>query len=324
MRVVVQMVLLALLAASPPFAARAQSYPAKPISIVVPYTPGGPADVLVRALGQKLTESWGQPVIVENRSGANEIIAAQTVAKSAPDGYTLLLASDAVFSLNPYLYSKIPYDPVKDFAPVTKVVTANMMLVARPDFPAANLTELIAYIKAHPGKVNYGSVGNGGVNHLAMSWVGTLHGLKMNHVPYKGLVQALTDMSASTIDLSFAVIGGAMPFVTAGKLKAYAVSGRTRNALAAGVPTFAEAGYPDLDASFYFGMAAPSGTPSDIIGKVAAEVGRIINTAEFRQKHLAMLGFEPVGDTPGQFTAFLETDRALAAKKVQGAGVKLD
>ena len=167
-------------------AVEAQPYPSKPIRIVVPYTAGGPADLLVRGLGQKLNEAWGQQVVVENKPGANEIIAAQDIAKAPADGYNYLLASDAVFSLNPYLYTKIPYDPAKNFTPVSRLVTANLMLVARPDFPAGSVRELVSYARQNPGKVNYGSVGAGGVNHLAMAWFNTLNGLDMQHVPTRG------------------------------------------------------------------------------------------------------------------------------------------
>jgi tripartite-type tricarboxylate transporter receptor subunit TctC len=306
------------------FGVAAQSYPTKPIRIVVPYTAGGPADLLVRGLGQKLTEAWGQQVVVENKPGANEIIAAQDVAKSPPDGYTYLLASDAVFSLNSYLYSRLPYDPVKDLAPVSRLVTANLMLVARPDFPASNVRELIDYAKKNPGKINYGSVGAGGVNHLAFAWFNTLNGLDMQHVPYKGLVQGLQDVMTSRLDAMFAVIGGAAPLLKAGKMKGLAVSGKSRNPLIPDVPTFAEAGLPNFDASFYFGLAAPAGTPRDIVTKFAAESAKIVNTAEFKEKYLNNLGFEPVGDTPEQFAAFLKQDREMAARKVKASGAKLD
>lgn len=302
----------------------AQTYPSKPIRIVVPYTAGGPADLLVRALGQKLTEIWGQQVVVENRPGANEIIAAEAVAKSPGDGYTFLLASDAVFSLNPYLYTKIPYDPARDFVAVSKLVNANLMMVARPGFPASNLRELIEYSRQNPGKINYGSVGAGGVNHLAMSWFNTQQGLRMEHVPYKGLVQALQDIVEGRLDVMFAVIGGAAPFLKADRLKGIAVSGRARNALIPNVPTFAEAGYPASDASFYFGVVAPAGTARDIVVKFAAEASKIVNSQDFKDKYLANLGFEPVGDTPDQFAAFLKADRELAAQKVKASGAKLD
>ena len=302
----------------------AQTYPSKPIRVVVPYTAGGPADLLVRGLGQKLNDAWGQQIVVENKPGANEIIAAQDMAKSPPDGYNYLLASDAVFSLNSYLYSKLPYDPVKDLAPVSKLVNANLMLVARPDFPAPSVRELIDYAKKNPGKLNYGSVGAGGVNHLAMAWFNTVNGLDMQHVAYKGLVQGLQDIMTSRLDVMFAVIGGAAPQLKAGKLKGLAVSGRARNAQIPDVPTFAESGYPSFDASFYFGLAAPAGTPRELVTKFAAESAKIVNTAEFRERFLNNLGFEPVGDTPEQFAAFLKQDRELAAKKVKASGAKLD
>jgi len=302
----------------------AQPYPSKPIHIVVPYTAGGPADLLVRGLGIKLAEKWGQQVVVENRPGANEIIAAEAVAKAAPDGYTWLVASDAVFTLNASLYSKLPYDPVKDLAPVSKLVTANLLLVTRPDFPANSVKEFIDYAKQNPGKLSYGSVGAGGVNHLAMSWFNSLNGLQMEHVPYKGLVQALQDVITGRIDTMFAVIGGALPFVQSNKLKALAVSGKARSGVLPNVPTFAEVGYPSFDASFYFAVAAPAGTPRDIVTKFASEASQIVNSAEFKEKYLTQLGFEPVGDTPDQFAAFLVNDRKIGAEKVKVSGAKLD
>jgi len=302
----------------------AQTYPSKPVHIVVPYTAGGPADLLVRGLGIKLAEKWGQQVVVENRPGANEIIAAEAVAKAAPDGYTWLVASDAVFTLNASLYSKLPYDPVKDLAPVSKLVTANLLLVTRPDFPANSVKEFIDYAKQNPGKLSYGSVGAGGVNHLAMSWFNSLNGLQMEHVPYKGLVQALQDVITGRIDTMFAVIGGALPFVQSNKLKALAVSGKARSGVLPNVPTFAEVGYPSFDASFYFAVAAPAGTPRDIVTKFASEASQIVNSAEFKEKYLTQLGFEPVGDTPDQFAAFLVNDRKIGAEKVKVSGAKLD
>jgi tripartite-type tricarboxylate transporter receptor subunit TctC len=315
---------LAALLALVPLAAFSQPYPSKPVRIVVPYTAGGPADLLVRGLGQKLNEAWGQQVVVENKPGANEIIAAQDVAKSPPDGYHYLLASDAVFSLNGFLYSRLPYDPVKDFAPVGRVVTANLMMVARPDFPASSVKELIDHARKNPGRMNYGSVGAGGVNHLAYAWFNTMNGLEMQHVPYKGLVQGLQDIATSRLDTMFAVIGGAAPLLKAGKLKGIAVSGQSRNPLIPEVPTFAEAGLPAFDASFYFALAAPAGTPREMLAKFGAEAAKIVNAPEFKDKYLANLGFEAVRDTPQDFAAFLAKDRELASKKVKASGAKLD
>jgi tripartite-type tricarboxylate transporter receptor subunit TctC len=302
----------------------AQGYPAKTVRIVVPYTPGGPADLLARGLAQKLGEEWGQPVIVDNRPGANEIIAAELVAKAPPDGYTLLLASDAVFSLNTYLYSKLPYDAVKNFTPVSKLVLANLMLVARPDFPGKTVQDLIAQARQNPGKLTYGSVGAGGVNHLAMAWLATEKGLQMEHIPYKGLVQALQDIAAGRVDTMYAVIGGARPLIASGQVKGLAVSGKGRSPILPDVPTFTEAGEPGLDASFYFGVAAPSGTPNEAVQKFASAASRIVNAPDFAEKYLVNLGFQPVGDTPEQFAAFLVTDRKAAADKVKASGAKLD
>jgi len=184
--------------------------------------------------------------------------------------------------------------------------------------------ELVDYAKKNPGKLNYGSVGAGGVNHLAMAWFNTLNGLDMQHVPYKGLVQGLQDIMTSRLDVMFAVIGGAAPHLKAGKMKGLAVSGQTRNGLIPDVPTFTEAGFPNFDASFYFGIAAPAGTPRELVGKMAEEAGKIVRASEFKEKYLINLGFEAVGDSPAEFATFLKQDRELAAKKVKASGAKLD
>src|SRR2546422_2597212 len=281
--------------------AQAQTYPSKPIRIVVPYSAGGPADVMVRAISQKLGDSWGQPFIVDNKPGANEIIAADFVAKSPGDGYTFLVASDGTYSLNQNLYPKIPYDPVKDFVPVAKLAIGNLMLVTRPDFPASNVKEFIDYVKRNPGKLNYASIGAGGVNHLASAWFNNINGLQMEHVAFKGLPAAVQELMAGRIDAMFAVTGGVAPFLESGKIKALAVSGRNRQPAAPNVPTFAEVGYPTFNASYYFGVVAPKGTPADIASRFARDMSKVINTAEFKSKYLQPLGFEAVGDTPEQF-----------------------
>ncbi len=304
--------------------AQAQTYPSKPIRIVLPYSAGGPADVMVRAISQKLGESWGQPFIVDNKPGANEIIAADLVAKSSGDGYTFLVASDGAYSLNQNLYPKIPYDPVNDFVPVAKLAIGNLMLVTRPDFPANNVKEFIEQVKLNPGKFNYGSIGAGGVNHLASAWFNSMNGLKMEHVAFKGVPPAVQELMAGRIDAMFAVTGGVAPFLESGKIKALAVSGRDRQPAAPKVPTFAEVGYPTFDASYYFGVVAPKGTPADITIRFARDLSKIINTAEFKSKYLEPLGFTAVGDTPEQFAAFLKTDRELGAQKVKVSGAKLD
>ena len=304
--------------------AQAQTYPSKSVRIVVPYAAGGPADVMVRAISQSMGDSWGQPFIVDNKPGANEIIAAELVAKSPGDGYTFLVASDGAYSLNQNLYPKIPYDPARDFVPVAKLAIGNLMLVTRPDFPAANVREFIDYAKRNPGKLNYGSIGAGGVNHLASAWFNNINGLQMEHVAFKGLPAAVQELMAGRIDVMFAVTGGVAAFIESGKIKGMAVSGRSRQVAAPGVPTFAEVGYPAFDASFYFGVVAPKGTPADITTRFARDMSRVINTSEFKSKYLQPLGFEAVGDTPEQFAAFLKADRELGAQKVKVSGAKLE
>ncbi|MGB3431260.1 Bug family tripartite tricarboxylate transporter substrate binding protein [Achromobacter sp.] len=315
---------LALAGSTAPVWAQAAGYPEKPVKVVVPYSAGGPADALMRALGQKLSEKWGQPVIVENRPGANEIIGADLVAKAAPDGYTLLLGSEAAFSLNPQLYAKLPYKAESDLAPVCRVVTAQLMLVARPDFPASDVAGTIAFLKSNPGKHTFAITGIGGVLHLAAAWFDKLYGVQTTEVPYKGLPLALQDVMAGRVDMLFAISGGPMPYVATGKLKAIALAGPHRVAIAPDVPTFAQAGYPEFDASVYFALAAPAGTPQAIRSKIAVDVAAIVGEADFIDKNLTAIGFEPVSETPEAFAGFLTKDRAVAAQRVQTAGVKLD
>jgi tripartite-type tricarboxylate transporter receptor subunit TctC len=305
-------------------AAVAQTWPAKPVRIVFPYSAGGPVDVLLRAQAMRMSETLGQQFVVENRPGANEIIAAEAVARSAPDGYTLLFASDAVFSLNPNLYSKLPYDANKDFVPIARVINAYLMLVGRTDLPPKDLKELFAYVKANNGKVSYGSVGLGSVNHLSMSWLAGQQGLEMIHVPFKGVGPMVQEIVANRLDLAFAVVGGALPFLKSNQVKAYAVSAPARMAIIPNVPTFTELGYPALNASFYFALAAPAGTSPDIVARVAAESGKIVTQADFREKYAAALGFEPVAETPAQFAEFLKRDRENAAQRVKASGARLD
>ncbi len=304
--------------------ALAQTYPSKPVRIVLPYGVGGPADVMVRALAQSMGESWGQPFIVDNKPGANEIIAAEIVAKSPGDGYTFLVASDGAYSLNQNLYSKIPYDPAADFVPVAKLATAHLMLVARADFPAANVKELIEHTKLNAGKLNYGSLGAGGVNHLASAWFNNINNLQAEHVAFKTLPAAITELLAGRIDMMFAVAGGVAQHIASGKIKGMAVSGKNRQPVANNVPTFAEVGFPAFDASFYFGVVAPKGTPAEIASRFARDMSKVINAPEFKAKYFQPLGFEAVGDTPEQFAAFMKAERELGAQKVKISGAKLD
>lgn len=319
-----RLALLALTTLSLGALAQTPAYPSKPIRIILPYAAGGPADVMVRAIGQKMAESWGQPVIVENKPGANEIVAADALAKSPGDGHTFMVASDSAFSLNQHLYPKIPYDPVNDFVPVSKLATAHLMLVTRPDFPASNVKDFIELVKRNPGKYNYASIGAGSVNHLASAWFNNIHALQMEHVPFKGLPAAVQELMAGRIDAMFAVTGGVAPHIESGKVKALAVSGRSHQPAAPKVPTFADVGYPTFDASYYFGVVAPKGTPADISLRFSRELARIVGTDEFKTKYLQPLGFQAVADSPDQFAAFLKTDRDLGAQKVKISGARLE
>jgi tripartite-type tricarboxylate transporter receptor subunit TctC len=272
------------------------------------FPPGGPTDTLSRIVCHQLSEFTGQQFIVDNKAGSGGNVGTDAIAKSPPDGYTIGLYTIASQSIAPTLYAKLPFDAEKDFTPISMLWAVPNIFVTKLAFPANTVPELVALVKANPGKYFFGSGGSGTSPHLCGEMLKQRAGLDMQHVPYKGLVQGLQDIMTSRLDVMFAVIGGAAPQLKAGKMKGLAVSGRHRNPLIPDVPTFAEAGEPDFEASFYFGLAAPAGTPREMIAKFAAESAKIVNTAEVKEKYLANLGFEPVGDTPEQFAAFQRTE----------------
>jgi tripartite-type tricarboxylate transporter receptor subunit TctC len=315
---------MAAVAATTASGALAQTFPAKPVKIFVPYPPGGPVDGVARGLTQGLAAMWGQPVVVENKPGANEIIAVQTVAKSPADGYTLLLGTEAAYSLNGFLYSNLPYDPVRDLAPVSKVVHVNMALIVKGDLPVKDLKEFVALMKKQGKTHNYGSAGAGGTTHLAMEGFKRDAGFEMTHVPYKGIAPAVSDMLAGSIDAMFAGMTAATPHLKSGKMKILAISGTNRAKSLPDVPTFREAGYPVTEASFYLGLTAPAGTPAPVLAKIAADVRKVVSDPAFQERFMAPYGFDAVGDTPGEFAAFLRKDREASEKKVKAVGVKLD
>jgi tripartite-type tricarboxylate transporter receptor subunit TctC len=319
-RIVSILSLLTLAAAS---AAHGQTYPSKVVRIIVPYSAGGPVDTFGRALAQRLQETWGQPVIIDNKPGANEIIGATEVAKAAPDGYTFILATDPTLSQNPFLFAKLPY-ATKDLAPVTRLINVNMALVVPASLPVSNAKEFVAYAKAQKDPLNYGSSGNGNTTHIAMEWFKNIAGFPMTHVPYKGAAPALQDMMGGNIQASFVAASVAEPHIKAGKLKAVAISGKSRSTALPNVPTFAEAGFPDYEATFYIALIAPAGTPSPILEKVAAETKKILFMPEFRAKYMDTFGFEPVGEGPAEFAAFIKKDQELTKKKIQVSNVKLE
>jgi len=308
--------------AAVPFAA-AQAYPAKPIRLVVPFPPGGPLDVIARTIGQKATEDWGQPVIVDNRPGAGGDIGADIVAKSAPDGYTIVMGALSTHAVNVTLYGNLPYDPIKDFAPIGLVAITPNVLVLNPNVPATSVQELIRYAKANPGKLSFGSGSNGSAGHLAGELFKVDAGVDMVHVPYKGGAPAMQDLLAGQIQLMFDNLANSMPQVKAGKLKALAVTTAKRSSLVPDLPTLTEAGVPNFDIYTWFGLLAPAGTPKDIIAKWNAELVKILGTPEVKERLLAQ-GAEPAPGTPEQFAALIKSEIPKYAKIVKDSGAKVD
>ncbi len=300
----------------------AQSYPTRPIKIVVPYPPGGFNDTLGRTLAAKFSDEWGQPAVVENKPGGNTLIGTDFAAKSAPDGYTLLVVAFP-FAVTPSLIRNMPYDTVKDFAPIILAATSPNLLVVNPQLQVKSVAELIAMAKAKPGTLNYASTGNGSSNHISMELFKSLAGVDIMHIPYKGSGPAVTDLLGGQVLLMFDNVPNVLPQVKAGKLRALAVSGDKRTPLAPEVPTVAEAGVPGYELTVWFGLVAPAGTPREIVAKLNAEVLKILAMPDVRERFLAQ-GVEPVGSTPEQFGEHIRAQMAKWAKVVQDAGVKAE
>jgi tripartite-type tricarboxylate transporter receptor subunit TctC len=316
------LLLVALFAAALP--AGAQEWPAKPVRIVVAYPPGGGIDILGRQIADKLTAAWKQPVIVENRPGANTIVATDAVAKSAPDGYTVLLTSDATFSINPHLYAKLPFDTQKDFIPVTMLVLLQQLLVANPSLPANSLQELVKISKERPGSINYASYGSGSQPHLSGEMLKYKAGIDLVHVPYKGISLAVPAVMAGEVQLTFAGIASSMAPLKSGRIKALAIGGAKRSPLLPDVPTFAELGYPEVETHAWFGLFLPAGSPKEAVSRIYADTKRILDEPEFRQKQLVDKGYEVVGSAPDAFARFIETDRANRGRAVKISGAKAE
>jgi tripartite-type tricarboxylate transporter receptor subunit TctC len=306
-----------------PSGAMGQAYPNKPIRLVVPFPPGGSLDVVARAIGQKLTEAWGQPVIIDNRPGAGGNIGADLVAKSAPDGYTILEGALSTHAVNISLYGKLPYDPIKDFAPITLVAITPNVLVINPTAPFSTVPELIAYAKANPGKLSFGSGSNGSAGHLAGELFKTDAHVEMVHIPYKGGAPALQALLAGDTQLMFDNLANSMQQVRAGKLKAVAVTTAKRSTLVPELPTLSETGLPGFDIYTWWGFMAPAGTPKEIIAKWNAEVTRILSTPEMKA-FFALQGAEPAPTTPEQFEALIKSEITKYAKIVKDSGAKVD
>jgi tripartite-type tricarboxylate transporter receptor subunit TctC len=314
--------LIAAVAAAYAPAPIAQTYPAKAIRIVVPFPAGGTSDILSRAVGQKLTEEWKQPVIVDNRPGASANIGADIVVKSPPDGYTLLCAS-TIHTINPSLYSKLGYDPVRDFTPITLIAATSQVLAVHPSVPVKTVKEFIAYAKKRPGQLNYSSAGNGSQPHLTAEMFRARTGIDIVHVPYKGAPPQLADLVAGHVALTFATSPTAVPQVRAGKLRALGVSTAKRISALPDVPTIAEAGVPGFEASGANGLVGPAGMPPAIVERLNAAVVRIVKDPAM-SKYLSDQGAEPWTTTPGEYGAYIKSEVAKWAKAVKDSGARID
>jgi tripartite-type tricarboxylate transporter receptor subunit TctC len=305
-----------------PFATGQSTYPTKPVRLVVPFPAAGTTDIIARATAQKLSEAWGQQVIVDNRPGAAGNIGSELVAKSAPDGYTLLMGTVGTHAINPSLYAKMPYDHVKDFAPVILVAGVPNVLVVNPELPVKSVPELIAYAKANPGKLNFASSGSGTSIHLSGELFKAMTGVQMTHVPYKGSAPALTDLVGGQVQLMFDNLPSSLAFIKAGKLRAIAVTSKARAAALPDVPTVAES-IPGFEASSWFGILAPAGTPPDIIARINGEVTRWLATPEAKDK-LTAQGANVAGGSPQDFAKHIQAETAKWAKVVKDSGAKVD
>jgi len=298
-----------------------QTYPTRPIRMVVPSSPGaGVTDIMARLIGQHLSANIGQQIVIDNRPGASGILGSEVVSRAVPDGYTLLIANVSLV-VNPYLYPKMPYDPLKDFLPITMVNSAPLLLVVHPSIAAKSVMELIAYAKAHPGQLNYGSGGLGSTPYLAAELFKSLSGIDVVHVPYKGGAPALSDLVGGQLSFMIENMPGTMPYARAGSLRALAITSLQRSQLAPELPTMAEAGVPGYEMSGWNGIFAVKGTPPEIVMRLHSALAKILRSAEMRQE-MAVLGAEPIGDTPEEFAEFLRADMARWGRIIQEKGIR--
>ena len=311
----------AIVAAAP--VAWGQAWPSKPIKIVAPSTPGDAPDVIARLVADKLSIALGQQVVVENKPGAGGVVGSDAVAKAAPDGYTLIMGNAGSHGINAAVYAKLPYDIQRDFAPVSQVAIAPNVMVINPSVPANTVAEFIAYAKARPGKLSYASGGNGSSAHMSMELFKSMAGVDNEHIPYKGSSPALTDLVGGQVAVFIGNMPPTVPLVKAGKLRALAVTTKTRSALMPELPTIAEAGLPGYETVAWFGVLAPAGTPPDVVNRLSQEIGKIARSPEMREKLLAM-GAEPVGGTPEEFKAVIDRDIAKWKPLAQKVGIKVD
>ncbi len=302
----------------------AAGFPAKAIRIVVPFPPGGVTDRLARMVAQKMQEGWGQPVVAENRPGASGMIAAEAVAKSAPDGYTLMMGHIGTHAINVSLFSKLPYDPVKDFAPVSLLVSVPNVLLVHPSVPANSVQELVALAKARPGTLNFASPGSGTSGHMSAELFKALAGIDIVHVPYKGPGPALQDLVAGQVNMLFDTVASSMPQVRGGKLKGLAVTSRERSAIAPDVPTMIEAGVSGYEIAPWFAAYAPAGTPPAVVNKLQAEMARILSLPDVRAAFVDQQGMTLIASSPDELGAHTQREIAKWAQVVKATGAKAE
>lgn len=306
-----------------PFAADAQSYPAKPVKVVVPYPPGSTPDIVARTLANKLQAALGQAFVVENRTGAGGNIGADAVAKSAPDGHTLLVAINGPVAVNKYLYKDMPYDPDRDLLPISLLASAPQMLVAVPSIGVDGFKDFIAYARRNPGRLSYASVGGGSASHLTMELLKSDAKIFVVHIPYRGFPPAVTDMLAGNVQAMFAIIPAVLPHVKAGKLRALAVTGLKRSALAPDVPGVAELGYPQLESLAWIGLLAPVGTPQAVLQRLGVETVRGMHSPD-AQESLGKQGFDVVAGSPAEFSAWIRSESAKWSRVIRLSGATPD
>jgi tripartite-type tricarboxylate transporter receptor subunit TctC len=307
---------------APGMSAQAQGYPVKPVRLVIPYPSGGGADILGRIVAQKLGDAWGQQVLADNRGGANGIIGTEIVAHAPPDGYTLLFPSSP-HTVNLSMVAKLPFDTVKDFAPIALVGTTPYILVVHPSMPVRSVRELIAFAKARPGQIDYASGGAGGSPHLAMELFKSMTGIRLEHVPYKGVGPALVDVVGGQVQVFFSNSAPAMPHIKSGRLRALGTSGAKRAAVAPDIPTVAEAGVPGFEASAWFGLLAPARTPRAVVDRINAEVNKFMRTREV-QERIHALGAEVLLSTPEEYAQIIDADIRRWGKLVRDLGLRAD
>ena len=322
-RVLFPLILALLLACFAVPAVLAQSWPTRPLKLIVPFPPGGTTDIMGRLVAQKLSEALGQPVVVDNRGGANGNIGSEAAAKSAPDGYSLIVSGVGSHAINQSLYRNIPFDVVKDFTHIAMIAKGPNTLVVTPSFPAQNLQELLVLAKAKPGALSYASSGNGSSNHLSSEMLKTRAGVFITHIPYRGGNAALTDVMAGVLPMMFINFDAALPHVKAGKLRALAMTGSRRSAQLPDVPTVAESGFPGFAAESWTGLSGPAGLPRDVVARLNPEMHKAMQAPEVRER-LTWLGLEPAPGTPEEMTVFVRSEVEKWGKVIKAAGAKVD